>query len=86
MFTDEILQELKSKIMGTPEFKYIFKKIIPIEQISVLQKIDISTKAQDLFFQKINEIPPKPEVLIAKSIRSSLLQTNDFMLKDSKEY
>lgn len=84
-FSDETIEILKDKIINTKEFNFVLRKIIPLDSLFILQKMDTATAFQDILNFSLSQ-PDNEKTIIAKSLQSTLLTTVDIMLKDQKEY
>lgn len=81
-----IIDDLKKQIIKTDEFKYVFSKLIPMNDMSIIQKTNTASKIQNFLNQNLDNPNNNNETRIAKSLKNTLLNTTDILLKDDKEY
>lgn len=95
LYKEQGLSKIKNILYNKSTFRQIFKRMIPAEMFSVGVKVKLAQEFKEQFDLKmaipIEEIDPtKPEnypVLVAKSIKQSLNETINSLLKDKqKEY
>lgn len=84
---NEVLEELKKKMFESEQFQFVYKKLIPVEALLLLQKIDFASENQNfLNFSLLQEPPTSDSAVISKNLKNSMENFINISLKDDKEY
>jgi len=67
---EKVLEELKTKIANTIEFKYVFDRLVPLKAVSFFETLDISSLVQKEINTKLSMNKETPAV-IANSLENS---------------
>ena len=88
-FIDDIdnvtINELKQKMTNIIDFKYVYERLIPVNTMSLLQNLDISSFNQKTINQELSNNKEDP-ALIANSLEKSFSSLLSSSLNDDKEY
>jgi len=83
----EVLEELKKKMFESEQFQFVYKKLIPVEALLLLQKIDFASENQNFLNFSLQQEPPSSDsVVISKNLKNSMENFINISLKDDKEY